>query len=101
MANQSVWESFKNQLRHSITKTGGQLIPFAKCDEEPELVDPQEVLREKCRSSKCDKYKVKLDTCNDRVNSRTQTAETCYEELLDLFHCVDHCAAKELFQKLK
>lgn len=71
-----------------------------RCEEE-ELVDPQTVLRDECRAKHCDKYNVKLETCNERVRSRKKTAETCYEELLDLFHCVDHCAGKEILKKLK
>lgn len=43
----------------------------------------------------------KLQTCNDRVNSRKATTETCLEEVSDLFHYVDHCVAKTLFSKLK
>ena len=102
MASQSVWESFKSQLRQSVARNGSKLFPTARCeDEEPELVDPQETLRAECKAQKCDKYRVKLETCNERVNSRSQTTESCYEELLDLFHCVDHCVAKNLFSKLK
>lgn len=86
------------RFRQAITKS---LV--AKCEEEepPEIVDPLTTLREECQQAHCDKYKIKLDTCNDRVNSRKKTAETCYEELLDLFHCVDHCASHSLFSKLK
>lgn len=73
----------------------------AKCEEEPELVDPQTVLREECKTAHCGDYITKLETCNQRVESRTKTEETCYEELLDLFHCVDHCVSKTLFSKLK
>ncbi|GAB1601187.1 cytochrome b-c1 complex subunit 6, mitochondrial-like [Argonauta hians] len=70
-------------------------------EEEEDLVDEHDTLRDKCRENKCAKYQEKLDTCNDRVNSRSKTAETCTEELMDLFHCVDYCAAKTLFSKLK
>ncbi|XP_015593042.1 cytochrome b-c1 complex subunit 6, mitochondrial [Cephus cinctus] len=80
-----------------------RFVPSVKADdEEPELVDPQKVLREKCaQQPSCVSLQEKLNTCNDRVNSRTQTAETCLEELFDYVHCVDHCAAKTLFSKLK
>jgi len=79
-------------------------LPVVKADEgeEEELVDPQTVLREKCSEEpKCVAFKEKLDTCNDRVNSRSNTEETCLEEILDYVQCVDHCAAKTLFSKLK
>ncbi|XP_043250555.1 cytochrome b-c1 complex subunit 6, mitochondrial-like [Colletes gigas] len=77
------------------------LIPVVKADDE-ELVDPQKVLREQCAiKAKCHTMKEKLDTCNDRVNSRTETQETCLEELIDYVECVDHCVAETLFSKLK
>lgn len=47
------------------------------------------------------KLQEKLNTCNDRVNSRTKTEETCLEEILDYVQCVDHCVAHTLFSKLK
>ena len=74
---------------------------FAAEEEEEELVDQQVVLREECSKHHCQGYEDKLKTCNDRVNSRSQTAETCMEEIIDLMHCVDHCASKTLFSKLK
>jgi len=70
-------------------------------EEEEDLVDPQETIREDCTANHCEKFKVKLTSCNDRVNSRKKTEEVCLEEMIDLFHCVDHCASKTLFSKLK
>ncbi|KAF3421184.1 hypothetical protein E2986_13850 [Frieseomelitta varia] len=70
-------------------------------EEEEELIDPQTVLRDKCSTQKCAALQEKLDTCNQRVNSRSKTEETCMEELLDYVECVDHCVAKTLFNKLK
>lgn len=55
-----------------------QLMPVVRAEEEEEeLVDPQQTLREQCVEHHCDRYKVRLDTCNDRVNSRSKTTETC------------------------
>lgn len=51
--------------------------------------------------AKCAAFGEKLQECNDRVNSRSQTLETCTEELFDFLHCVDHCAAKDIFKQLK
>ncbi|XP_020293261.1 cytochrome b-c1 complex subunit 6, mitochondrial-like [Pseudomyrmex gracilis] len=78
-------------------------LPAVKADEgEEELVDPQTKLRETCsQQAKCTNLQEKLNTCNDRVNSRTKTEETCLEELIDYVECVDHCVAKTLFSKLK
>ncbi|GAB6026094.1 hypothetical protein CHUAL_012297 [Chamberlinius hualienensis] len=71
-------------------------------EEEPELVDPQVQLREQCsKKSDCNAFQEKLQECNDRVNSKTKTTETCVEELFDFLHCVDHCVSKKLFNYLK
>lgn len=71
-------------------------------DEEGDLVDPQTVLREKCRAkADCSRLAARLDECNERVRSRVKTSENCHEEVIDLFHCVDECAAKDLFHHLK
>ncbi|KAK7099758.1 cytochrome b-c1 complex subunit 6, mitochondrial-like [Littorina saxatilis] len=69
--------------------------------EEEEMVDPQDTSKETCsESSECQKYKAKLDECNERVG-RGNTEETCEEELFDFVHCVDSCVSKGLFNNLK
>ncbi|KAG5674002.1 hypothetical protein PVAND_003995 [Polypedilum vanderplanki] len=77
------------------------LFPRVKAEEE-ELVDPQTELRAKCAE---DHHTAQLfaryQQCNDRVNSRTKTAETCTEELFDYLHHLDHCVAKTLMSRLK
>ncbi|XP_043462098.1 cytochrome b-c1 complex subunit 6, mitochondrial [Leptopilina heterotoma] len=80
-----------------------RIIPVVKADDgDDELVDPQKVLRETCgQQKKCIELQNRLNTCNDRVNSRKNTEETCLEEIVDLVQCVDHCVAKTLFSKLK
>ncbi|KAI1283716.1 Cytochrome b-c1 complex subunit 6, mitochondrial [Halotydeus destructor] len=85
---------------HNVVKATPVAVVKAE-EEEDELVDPQETLRAECTSHHCENYKTKLETCNERVNSRSQTAETCFEEILDFMHCVDHCASQKLFSKLK
>ncbi|KAL0267028.1 UNVERIFIED_CONTAM: hypothetical protein PYX00_009407 [Menopon gallinae] len=74
-------------------------IPVVKADEE--LVDPQTVLKEQCGQEHCAAFQEKYDACNQRVNSKKNTSETCAEELFDFLECVDHCVAKSLFSKLK
>jgi len=77
-------------------------MPTVKAEEE-ELVDPQQELRAKCAqedhhaSSLLSRYQ----ECNDRVNSRSKTLETCTEELFDYLHALDHCVTKTLFSRLK
>ena len=39
-------------------------------------------------------YKAKLEECNERVKT-----ETCVEEIIDFYHCVDHCAAIEILRQ--
>ncbi|XP_059141954.1 cytochrome b-c1 complex subunit 6, mitochondrial-like [Physella acuta] len=76
---------------------------FCEDPKEPEeLVDPLEELRKSCaEKEECSKLKDKLDSCSARVDSKSQTSETCVEELIDFMHCLDHCASKTLFSKLK
>ncbi len=80
-----------------------KFFPTVRAQEEEELVDPGVVLKEKCAAT--DKHtlhlKAKLEECNNRVNSRSQTAETCTEELFDYLHALDHCVTLKLFSQLK
>ncbi|XP_051868113.1 cytochrome b-c1 complex subunit 6, mitochondrial isoform X2 [Pristis pectinata] len=67
---------------------------------EPE--DPITTIREQCeQNEKCVQLRSRLDTCTERVNSRSQTEETCTEELFDFLHARDHCVAEQIFSKLK
>ena len=88
-------------------------------------MDPATVIKEKCAETDCTKYKERLDECNTRVRviryfvenilryfvenilpnlssvqvqSKNKTTETCFEEILDFYHCVDHCAADKIFK---
>ncbi|KAJ9588898.1 hypothetical protein L9F63_017776 [Diploptera punctata] len=70
----------------------------AQDEEEEDLVDPQQTLREQCHEErKCTALHEKYMACNDRVNSRSKTTELCNEELFDYLHCVDACVTKSLF----
>ncbi|XP_060685878.1 cytochrome b-c1 complex subunit 6, mitochondrial [Hemiscyllium ocellatum] len=71
-------------------------------EEEEEVVDPIIAIRERCEKiEKCVKLQEILDACTERVNSRSQTAETCNEELFDFLHARDHCVAADILSKLK
>ncbi|XP_059226480.1 cytochrome b-c1 complex subunit 6, mitochondrial-like [Stomoxys calcitrans] len=66
------------------------------------MIDPQEELREKCAlTHRITLLYEKLMECNDRVNSKSKTMETCEEQLFDYIHAIDHCAANALFSRLK
>merc|ERR1711893_515304 len=69
-------------------------------EEEEDLVDPKDAIEEGCHRG-CEKYTAELQSCEDRVNSRSSTEETCEQELMDLMHCVDACVARGLFAHLK
>merc|ERR1740139_247257 len=70
-------------------------------EEEEDLIDPAEAIKENCGTTACTKYKGRLEECNARVEGKSKTTETCFEEILDFYHCVDHCAADEIFKHLK
>merc|ERR1712179_776798 len=70
-------------------------------EDEEDLVDPHELVREDCTKDHCAAVKARLDECNARVESKSATTETCFEEILDFYHCVDHCASKIILTKLK
>uniref|UniRef100_A0A8W4FNT0 Ubiquinol-cytochrome C reductase hinge domain-containing protein n=2 Tax=Sus scrofa TaxID=9823 RepID=A0A8W4FNT0_PIG len=50
---------------------------------------------------KCIKARERLELCDQRVSSRSQTEEDCTEELFDFLHARDHCVAHKLFNSLK
>lgn len=58
--------------------------------------------QEKCGAEpKMESLFSKYTECNDRVNGRSRTTETCTEELFDYLHELDHCVSKTLWSKLK
>ncbi|XP_072934435.1 cytochrome b-c1 complex subunit 6, mitochondrial-like isoform X2 [Epargyreus clarus] len=81
-----------------------KIVPVVKASEEEaeELVDPQQQLRDECsQKPEAQNLWSKYQECNDRVNSRSQTSETCEEELIDYIHVLDKCVNKDLFKRLK
>ncbi|XP_044529760.1 cytochrome b-c1 complex subunit 6, mitochondrial isoform X1 [Gracilinanus agilis] len=82
------------------SRDGGD--PKQEDDEEKELVDPLDTVREYCEQmEKCMKAREKLELCAERVNSRPHTEEDCTEELFDFLHARDHCVAHSLFENVK
>ncbi|XP_061859186.1 cytochrome b-c1 complex subunit 6, mitochondrial isoform X1 [Colius striatus] len=62
-------------------------------EEEEELVDPLTTVREQCeQTEQCVKARERLELCDARVSSRSQTEEQCTEELFDFLHARDHCS---------
>ncbi|CAD5215499.1 unnamed protein product [Bursaphelenchus xylophilus] len=56
--------------------------------------------REQCEG-KVSKFKELLDECNQRVSSKSQTDETCHQEMVEYIHHLDHCAMPKAFKSLK
>uniref|UniRef100_A0A8D2QPC7 Ubiquinol-cytochrome C reductase hinge domain-containing protein n=1 Tax=Zosterops lateralis melanops TaxID=1220523 RepID=A0A8D2QPC7_ZOSLA len=54
--------------------------------------DPLTTVREHCeQTEKCVKARERLELCDARVSSRSETEEQCTEELFDFLHARDHC----------
>ncbi|XP_066521413.1 cytochrome b-c1 complex subunit 6, mitochondrial [Hoplias malabaricus] len=71
-------------------------------EEEEDLVDPLDNIRQKCEETEhCVHAREKLESCESRVGSRSETTEDCTEELFDFLHARDHCVAHKLFHSLK
>ncbi|XP_056246298.1 cytochrome b-c1 complex subunit 6, mitochondrial-like [Seriola aureovittata] len=71
-------------------------------EEEEDMVDPLETIRAKCEQSEhCVHYKERLEVCEARVSSRSNTVEDCTEELFDFLHARDHCVSHKLFHNVK
>lgn len=69
------------------------------CSAQPLCVPPQDpltTLREHCeQTEKCAKARERLELCDARVSSRSQTEEQCTEELFDFLHARDHCVSAQ------
>lgn len=65
-----------------------------------ENVDQLSQYRERC-AEHAQKFKELLDECNERVSSRSNTEETCQQEMMDYIHELDHCAMPKAFASLK
>uniref|UniRef100_A0A3B4UG58 Cytochrome b-c1 complex subunit 6 n=1 Tax=Seriola dumerili TaxID=41447 RepID=A0A3B4UG58_SERDU len=66
------------------------------------VIDPLETIRAKCEQAEhCVHYKERLEVCEARVSSRSNTVEDCTEELFDFLHARDHCVSHKLFHNVK
>ncbi|KAK2822187.1 hypothetical protein Q5P01_022252 [Channa striata] len=89
-------------LTHGDPEDEQEQEPDEEEEEEEEMVDPLENIRAKCEQTEhCVHYKERLEICEARVNSRSNTVEECTEELFDFLHARDHCVAHELFHNVK
>ncbi|RWS30620.1 cytochrome b-c1 complex subunit 6-like protein [Leptotrombidium deliense] len=91
-----------NEKQEKAPDDAKEKVPNAKKEKaSDDTVDPQSSLREECKRYRCHKYVERLEKCDERVKGKKETKETCMEEVIDVFHCVDHCASHSLFSKLK
>ncbi|KAL4608292.1 cytochrome b-c1 complex subunit 6, mitochondrial [Arapaima gigas] len=82
--------------------TNGEPEEEEEEEEEEEMVDPLETVRQKCEVTEhCVHAREKLELCETRVGSRSQTKEECTEELFDFLHARDHCVSHKVFSSLK
>ncbi|XP_038857752.1 cytochrome b-c1 complex subunit 6, mitochondrial-like [Salvelinus namaycush] len=71
-------------------------------EEEEDMVDPLDTVRDKCAQAEhCIHTRAKLEDCESRVSSKSETAEDCTEELFDFLHARDHCVAHKVFHSVK
>uniref|UniRef100_A0A672PF20 Ubiquinol-cytochrome c reductase hinge protein n=1 Tax=Sinocyclocheilus grahami TaxID=75366 RepID=A0A672PF20_SINGR len=58
--------------------------------------DPLETVREKCEQTEhCVHTRERLEACETRIGSRSETTEECTEELFDFLHARDHCVSAD------
>ncbi|XP_045780546.1 cytochrome b-c1 complex subunit 6, mitochondrial-like isoform X2 [Maniola jurtina] len=64
--------------------------------------DPLVMERGKCleKNSKVQKMAGVLQACEQRVTSKSYTAETCSQEVVDLMEALDHCVGSKAFVKM-
>ncbi|KAJ2400909.1 ubiquinol--cytochrome-c reductase subunit 6 [Coemansia sp. RSA 2559] len=69
-------------------------------EEEEEYEDHAPAIKEACGNTlSCKSLKHHYEECAARVDDGSK--ESCAEELLHFMHCVDQCAAPQIFDKLK
>ncbi|XP_026231274.1 cytochrome b-c1 complex subunit 6, mitochondrial-like [Anabas testudineus] len=92
----------KKMLKHGDPEDEEEEAAEEEEEEEEDMVDPLETIRAKCEETEhCVHYKERLEVCEARVNSRSDTTEECTEELFDFLHARDHCVAHKLFHNVK
>ncbi|XP_041985467.1 uncharacterized protein LOC121737819 [Aricia agestis] len=64
--------------------------------------DPLTQLRVDCleNSTQVRQMYEAFQECEERVTSKSYTAETCEQEVVDLMQALDKCVGKRLFQQL-
>eukprot|EP00871_Galdieria_phlegrea_P003533 jgi/Galph1/4180/GphlegSOOS_G2814.1 len=67
---------------------------------EEEPVDKKPEIEESCKPH-CSREWAEYRACVKRIENDTTGEAHCTGQYLDFWHCVDHCAAKKIFQTLK
>ncbi|SBS87366.1 ubiquinol-cytochrome c reductase hinge protein, putative [Plasmodium ovale wallikeri] len=72
---------------------------FKERDEKDRTVDPRIELEKKC-AVKCVRPVNEYQNCVTRVKARTDNKGNCLGQYEELYICIDHCVAKDLFNYL-
>lgn len=63
-------------------------------EEEEDPEDPADALKDSCtKSASCKPLLKSFEICEERVNGRSHTEETCLEEYLGFIKCRDKCVS--------
>ena len=69
-------------------------------EEEEEVECPKPVIEEACKPQ-CVKALLEYQACVERVATDDSGEAHCTGQYFDYWHCIDLCAAPELFKQLK
>jgi len=93
----------KNNINTSAEEDddGGDDDDDDEDEEEKDIVDPWQVMMEKCGQTQCRKQRQLLEDCNERLENDDLlfVGETCSEELFNFIQCKADCAQKLNFMK--
>mmetsp|Transcript_742 Transcript_742/g.1145 ORF Transcript_742/g.1145 Transcript_742/m.1145 type:complete len:98 (+) Transcript_742:50-343(+) len=93
--------------RQQLSSIVGERVVYAEEDDddffdEPEIVDPKDVLDVECLEQHCQKEKAMYEDCIKRYEvMKTVENADCLLWFFDQRHCQDHCIRDKLFAILK
>ena len=64
-------------------------------------IDLKPKIEAKCQTGHCKAVFSEYLQCKERVKADTTGEKQCTPQYLEFLHCVDHCAAKDIFASLK
>mmetsp|Transcript_35783 Transcript_35783/g.116453 ORF Transcript_35783/g.116453 Transcript_35783/m.116453 type:complete len:93 (+) Transcript_35783:3-281(+) len=89
---------FWQLLQRRLTRRARKRRPMS--EEEDEIQDQKQTIDAKCKATlACATMLVEYEACQARIEAKG--SGSCEGQYGDWVHCVDACAAKSLFSKLK